>query len=242
VIVEILTTLSSLMTSNPVWMILGAFLWGLASVLLSPCHLGSIPLVMGFVSQGNKDSTHTNKKENTQRAFWQATIFSLGILVVMILIGFITASLGRMLGDLGMISNVLGAIIFLIVGLLLLDIIHLPQASFHHFEFFKSGSYWSIFVLGILFGTVLGPCAFAFLMPVLSVVFVQIESNPWLAWSLLFAYAIGHSVLIVVAGTATGWVQKYSTLNNNTSIVSILRKLSAVVCIAVAIWFGVKII
>jgi len=28
-----------------------AFIWGILSILLSPCHLSSIPLIVGFIGQ-----------------------------------------------------------------------------------------------------------------------------------------------------------------------------------------------
>ncbi len=28
-----------------------SFIWGILSILLSPCHLASIPLIVGFVSE-----------------------------------------------------------------------------------------------------------------------------------------------------------------------------------------------
>lgn len=232
-IVDLLTRLSGFMSQSPSLALWGAFLWGLASVLLSPCHLGSIPLVMGFVNQG--------KVQSTRAAFVKSSIFSLGILVVMLLIGLITSWLGRMLGDLGNITNILGALLFLLVALLFLDVIYLPQASVSGFAFFQRGSYFSLFVLGLLFGTVLGPCAFAFLMPVLGVVFSQAEQNPLYSWLLLVSYGIGHSALIVLAGTTSGWVQKFANTSGRFSFVSFLRKFIGIVCLLIALWFVLRI-
>lgn len=232
-IINIMTHLSNLLSDSPSFALYGAFLWGLISVLLSPCHLASIPLVMGFVNAG--------KAPSIKSAFIKSSIFSIGILFVMLIIGLITTYLGRMLGDLGNITNILGALLFLIVALLLADIIHLPQASLGNSDYFRNGSYISIFILGLLFGTVLGPCAFAFLMPVLGLVFNQADQNPIYAYSLLLAYGIGHSILIVLAGTTSGWVQKYSKANQKLSFVSILRKIIAILCFLIAIWFALKI-
>ena len=47
-----------------------AVLWGILSILLSPCHLASIPLIVGFIDeQGNI---------TTRRAFWLSTISKKG--------------------------------------------------------------------------------------------------------------------------------------------------------------------
>ena len=50
-----------------------AFAWGILSVVLSPCHLASIPLIVGFIDDQGRMST--------KRAFVISTLFSLGILV-----------------------------------------------------------------------------------------------------------------------------------------------------------------
>lgn len=34
-----------------------ALLWGILSVVLSPCHLSSIPLIVGFIDQQGRMST-----------------------------------------------------------------------------------------------------------------------------------------------------------------------------------------
>ncbi|MCK7527965.1 MAG: hypothetical protein MZV64_65400 [Ignavibacteriales bacterium] len=58
--------------------------------------------------------------------------FLLGILITIALIGVITASLGRLMGDVGAIGNYLVAVIFFLVGLYLLDIIKFDWNSCRH--------------------------------------------------------------------------------------------------------------
>lgn len=43
-------TLSKAMDGTPALAIAGSFIWGILSILLSPCHLSSIPLIVGFVN------------------------------------------------------------------------------------------------------------------------------------------------------------------------------------------------
>lgn len=56
-----------------------AFLRGVLSILLSPCHLASIPLIVGYIDQQGRIST--------RRAFGIALLFALGILVTIGVIG-----------------------------------------------------------------------------------------------------------------------------------------------------------
>jgi len=71
----------------------GAFAWGVLSILLSPCHLSSIPLIVGFISEQGKLTT--------RKAFGISALFGLGILITIALIGIATAAAGRIMGDVG---------------------------------------------------------------------------------------------------------------------------------------------
>ena len=98
------------------------FTWGILSILLSPCHLSSIPLVVGYIASQGKISVG--------RTFNISLVFALGILITIALIGVITASLGRLMGDVGVWGNYFVAVIFLLVGLYLLDILKLIGIQF----------------------------------------------------------------------------------------------------------------
>ena len=160
--------------------------------LLSPCHLSSIPLVVGFISSQGKISVG--------RTFNISVVFSAGILITIALIGIITASLGRMLGDVGVYGNYLVAAIFFIVGLYLLDIIKIDWNS-SALKQTKAKGLIAALILGLLFGIALGPCTFAFMAPVLGVVFQTAQTNYFLAVIFLLAFGIGHCSVIVGAGT-----------------------------------------
>src|SRR5512136_1962595 len=103
-ITQILSALSQALDGSPALALGASFIWGILSILLSPCHLASIPLIVGFVdSQG---------RISTRRAFGISSLFAGGILVTIALIGAITAALGRMMGDIGGFANYLVAGIF----------------------------------------------------------------------------------------------------------------------------------
>jgi len=174
--------------------------WGVLSILLSPCHLSSIPLVIGYIS--------TQGQIKVKRSFNLALVFSIGILITIAAIGLITASMGRLMGDVGELGNWLVAVIFIVIGLYLMDIIRWDWNGIN-IGGKKRGGLWGAFVLGLIFGIGLGPCTFAFLAPVLGVVF-QTAGESWIkAILLISAFGIGHCAVIVAAGTLTKLVQKY---------------------------------
>ena len=47
---DLLTTVNAWMGDTLALALLGSFLWGMVSVLLSPCHMASIPLIVGYVA------------------------------------------------------------------------------------------------------------------------------------------------------------------------------------------------
>ena len=197
--------LSNALQLNPIIALTASFIWGILSILLSPCHLASIPLIIAFIGEQGKMST--------KRAFWLATSFSLGILITIAAIGLVTGLLGRMLGDIGSYGNYIVAIIFFIIGLHLLEIIQLPFLEKNNQPAFRKKGLLAAFGLGLIFGIALGPCSFAYMAPMLGIVFTISLTQFFYGAALLFAYGIGHCLIIVLAGTFTEIVQKYLNLN-----------------------------
>ena len=228
-ILELLTTLSNALADAPHWALLAAFFWGVISVLLSPCHLASVPLVMSFVG--------TQSQGEPRRAFWLSTLFALGILVIIALLGVITSSLGRMLGDVGSWVDWGAAIIFILAGLLFLDWIHLPNFSNSALKVSKRKGYSAAFGLGMLFGTILGPCAFGFMMPVLALSMSVASQDFGFAIALVLLYALGHSAPIMALGTSTTAIQKVLNALPNDRLLQIIKKGFGWLMIGLGIWW-----
>lgn len=199
-----------------------SFAWGLLSILLSPCHLASIPLIVGFVDEQGRIST--------RRAFWISTLFATGILLTIAAVGAITAAAGRMLGDIGAYGMYLVAAIFIVVGLHLLGLVPMPCSGPGQVGMRRRGAL-AAFILGLLFGVALGPCTFAYMAPMLAVTFRLAETRLWYGILLLLAYGVGHCAVIVLAGTFTESVQHYLNWNERSGGAVILRKICGVLVI-----------
>lgn len=218
----IFTALYEAMT-GAVWLaLLASFSWGVLSILLSPCHLSSIPLVIGFITSQGKISI--------SRTFYISLIFAVGILITIAAIGIVTASLGRLMGDVGSIGNYLVAIIFFLVGLYLLDIIKLDWNNIG-LKQTKAKGLLAALILGLLFGIALGPCTFAYMAPVLGVVFQTAQTNYLLAVIFLLSFAIGHCSVIVGAGTLAGKVQKYLNWSEESKTILWIKRICGVLVI-----------
>ena len=195
---------------------LGASLiWGILSILLSPCHLASIPLIVGFIDEQGRTST--------RRAFVTSLLFSVGILLTIAGVGVLTAAAGRMMGDLGRAGNYFVAVIFFIVGLHLLGVIPLPFSGPGKVGLKRKG-WLAAFLLGLIFGIALGPCTFAYMAPILGITLKMGAEQPFYAALLLLMYGIGHCSIIVIAGTFTEIVQKYLNWNEKSEGAVILKK------------------
>lgn len=215
--------LSNSVQSAPAIALAGSFIWGMLSILLSPCHLASIPLIVGFIGGQGRVST--------KRAFWLASLFSIGILITIALIGIITGFIGRMLGDIGSYGSYIVAAIFFIVGLYLLGVIPSTLLGKVNQPAFKRKGLLAAFILGLVFGIALGPCTFAYMAPMLAIAF-KIASTQFLyAVTLLFIYGIGHCSVIVFAGTFTEVVQHYLDWDEKSKGTMILKKICGILII-----------
>ena len=224
---ELFTTLSRAVEGTPAVAIGAAFVWGVLSILLSPCHLASIPLVVGFIGGQGRTSTG--------RASLIATLFAVGILITIASIGAVTAALGRMAGDVGSWGSYLVAAVFFAVGLYLLDVIPMPWSGPGQVGMKRKGLL-AAFLLGLIFGVALGPCTFAFMAPILGVVFKVSATSLAYGVVLLLVYGIGHCSLIVLAGASAELVQKYLDWNEKSKGAVILKRLCGVLVLLGGLW------
>ena len=211
---QLFTNLSHAVEGAPLIALTASVAWGILSILLSPCHLASIPLIVGFISGQGRVST--------ARAAGIATLFAVGILITIAAIGAITAAAGRMLGDVGRWGNYFVAAIFFVVGLHLLGVIPMPWSGPGQVNLKRKGLL-AAFILGLVFGIALGPCTFAYMAPMLAVTFKLAKTAPLYGASLLLAYGVGHCAVIVAAGTSTELVQRFLNWNEQSRGVTIVK-------------------
>jgi cytochrome c-type biogenesis protein len=92
-------------------------------------------------------------------------------------------------------------------------------------------------MLGLLFGLALGPCTFAYMAPVLGVVFQTAGTNYFLAMIFLASFGLGHCSVIVGAGTLTGKVQKYLNWSEESRTILWIKRICGVLVILGGIYF-----
>ncbi len=219
---SLFSALSSALQSSPTIAIAAAVAWGVFSILLSPCHLASIPLIVGFLNgQGRLSKART---------VVISLAFASGILVTVALVGMVTAAAGRMLGDVGRYGNYLVSLLFFAMGLHLLEVVSLPWMTPSQVSTRGRGP-WSGFLVGLIFGIALGPCTFAYLAPMIAVTFKVATTNWSYGVLLLLAFGIGHCGVIAVAGSSTQSVQRYLDWNKTSHGTSRLGKVCGVLVV-----------
>lgn len=224
----IFTWLTDAMNGAPWLAVVAAAGWGVASLVLSPCHLASIPLIVGFIAE--------RKATTPRQALGYALLFALGILVSIAVGGGLTAAAGRMLGDAGPWANHAVAAVLLLVALHLLGVLPLPWSGGAALPRYQGKA--AALLLGLIFGVALGPCTFAYLAPVLGVIFGVARTQPGFAVALLLAYGAGHCMLIVAAGASASKVQRLLDWHDRSRGAVWLRRGCGVLVLAGAGWLA----
>ena len=192
----------------------------------NPCVLAMIPLLMSMVAGYTEAS-------NVKKSLIFSLLFVLGLSITFTTLGLISALMGRMLGDVGAFWK------YVVVGVCFLMGVHLLGLFKLNFNVpgltkVKRGGSIGAFLLGLLFGVVSTPCA----VPILAVLlaFVANKGNLVYGGLLLLIYALGHSALILIAGTSMGAAKKLIESKGLRKANLVLQKAAGLVIIGIGIY------
>lgn len=196
--------------NSSTWYLLlfASFLGGIIASI-SPCSLAMIPLIIGYVGGYSKESPF--------RTFLQLTFFIFGTAIVFSLIGIICALTGNVFASaMGGYFTVIIASLLLVMGLKLLDILDFETPTI--IKAMPTNSTNSIFLypvlLGITFALAGTPCSTPILAGIMA--FAAIGKNLSLAMVMLFLFALGQGVILIVAGLFTSGIKNMRTLSSFT--------------------------
>jgi cytochrome c biogenesis protein CcdA len=218
--------IAALLQHSPWLAVVAVFLGGVTTAL-NPCVLAMIPLLMSVVA-GNRETTTVG------RSLIFSLFFVLGLAVTFMVLGFISALMGRMFGDVGGFWKYAVAGVCLLMGLHLLGVIrwNLPVPAGIRV---KQQGYIGALFLGLLFGVVSTPCA----VPILAVLltFVAEKGNVLYGGFLLLVYALGHSVLVLVTGTSVGAAKSLLESKGLRKAHVVIQKIAGVLIIGMGFYF-----
>lgn len=220
---NILLAVNDMMQEELILALPACFLWGGISVLLSPCHLASIPLVLGYIAgQENRVSA--------RGAAGCAVLFSLGLFAAISAVGLLCSLAGRMLGDVpAWLFAAIGAGLILVgVSMLRSRTCSMPDARLRGLG--VRGPFGAL-VLGAMYGMLSGVCTFGFLAPILAVATAQGRLSEGALMTA--AFAAGHCLPIALAGGGFGLAESRGT----GRIGAFFRRLSSWVIMGVGLYF-----
>jgi cytochrome c biogenesis protein CcdA len=192
-----LDNIEQIVTLYPILAFGAVFLAGILSSA-SPCVLATIPLVVGFVG-GYADG-------DRMKAFRYSLSFILGLSLTFTAFGAAAGLLGTMFGVLGGWWYVVAGIVALVMGGQMMGLYEIRLPVRREFKP-KQGGIIGSFILGLFFGVVSSPCATPVLVVILT--YVATKGQVMYGTGLLFVYAIGHCLLMLLAGTFTGFIESF---------------------------------
>ena len=210
--------------SNPLIAYFSVFLAGLVSSF-SPCVLITIPLVISYVG-GYAEG-------NVKRSLTFSLAFVVGLSITFTILGAIASLAGTLLGDIGGYWKYILATVAIVMGLQMMGILNFQIPTPKMVKTEQKGLLGA-FLLGMLFGVASSPCA----TPVLAVILTFVASKQNLAYgtSLLFVYALAHTVLIFLVGVSTGMAEFFLKSQRVQKWSYYTHKISGLLFILIGLW------
>lgn len=215
-----LEQLVNTVNSNPLIACFAVFLAGLLSSA-SPCVLAMIPLVIGFIG-GYAEG-------DTKKAVYYSLIFVLGLTISFTAIGATVGFVGGLMKLFGNWGYIVISLVAIGAGLHLLEVIKIPLSSPMQKIQPKQKGIIGGLLLGLLFGAASSPCATPVLIGVLAL--VSVKGQVMYGATLLLVYAIGHWVLVFVAGISVSFVDRLAKARGVNNFTAIMKKVSGVIFI-----------
>ena len=189
--------------------------------------------MMSFVAGRRED------EPGVLRALGFSFVFVLGLSITFTAMGMVAALAGKMYGDVSGAWNWVVAAVSVAMGLHLMGVLTVPIPSLADKVQPQTRGLVGALVLGLLFGLVSAPCAAPILVVLLTYLAGSGASVPY-GGLLLLVYALGHSLLIVIAGTSMGAARPLIENKKMTRTTDILRKAAGAVIVLVGVFFGYR--
>ena len=216
--------------ANTPVLLLISFLGGIIASV-SPCSLAIIPLIMGYVLGFSK--------QNSFKTFIQLLFFILGSAVIFSVIGILCAITGRVFISIGGAYFMLIIASFVMVmGLKLLGVLdfempviikQIPQSDGNNLILYP-------FIVGVFFSLAGTPCSTPILAAIMS--FAALSNKIILALLMLFLFAIGQGLIILIVGVG---LSKVKSMNKVAVFSEYLLKFSGLVLVLASVYIFYKI-
>jgi len=201
------------------------FLGGVVTSI-GPCNIATIPLIVGYVG-GSRDLSRS-------RSFVLSLAFAIGLALTFMLLGVAAALVGGLIGGATRWWYYLVAAICFLIGLNMLGVLKLDLPMWFGGLRERIGlkGIPGGLALGLVSGLVASQCA----TPVLAAILTYVMTKGALLYgaALLFVYALGRGVPVVLVGTFTGALKGFQKLGRWSEVI---EKASGVIVIGVGLYF-----
>lgn len=220
---EWLQSLSEILSQN-LW--IGLLISLLAGVLTSftPCALSSVPLVIGYVG---------GYTDNKRKAFFYSLIFCIGQAVTFTVLGVVAALVGRLFLGIQMYWYIILGVLMALMALQTWEVIHIfPQKCGYGGS--KSKGVLGALLMGMLGAFFASPCS----TPVLIAITAVVSTGQTIVMGILMLllYSVGHSILILVAGTSVGFVNEIAHSEKFAKISKVIKIIMGAVLMALSLY------
>ncbi len=202
-----------------------------AGVLASftPCIYPMLPITMGIITAQGAQSMFVN--------FFLSLSYGLGIATVYASLGYLSVKtnlmFGQWLGNPYFISSIILLFIYLAFSMFGFYEMYTPRfLRAQSSTSYKGGSFTYSFMFGIITGAAASPC----LTPALALLlgFAAKQNNPLIGFGVLFSFAMGLSMLLIVLGTFSSAI---SLLPRAGSWMDEVKKIFGFLLLGVSIYF-----
>ena len=192
----IMETLTNIMSEN-LWA--APLLSLVAGIITSftPCSLATVPMVLTCVGA---------TKAKPAKAFRLSLTMALGMAVTFGIFGSVASAIGHLMHEAGHWWTTLMGVLMILMALQVFGVVNI-MPHVHISEKNTKKGYVGAFFTGALGGVFASHCAIPVMVALLALV-AKLGRNAWWGVLLMVLYALGHSILLLAAGTGYSYVNR----------------------------------
>lgn len=219
----------NLVQSKPLLSIPLVFVSGIL-MSFTPCFYPLVPVVLGVIG--------ISEETSTKRAFFLGGSFVLGLSFIYTLLGVFSSLTGVLFGEISKSLPVqfFGGAVFFLLGIALLDFIHLPSMFSFNIQKVGKPRFFKVFVIGVLSGLVMGGCT----LPVLGAILVLMAfyNDVVMGGLLLFVFSLGIGVMFILV--ALFGTKILTFFKSNDKVFIGIKKLFGISILLISVYFFVR--
>ena len=216
-------------TQFGIWAIVASFGIGLLTSL-APCSIITLPLLAGSALGLSKE---LSPKQKRVFIYQYSLLFVLGLVVSFSLLMLLVSKMGMMLFFAPFWAYLLAAFATFTVVAYSLGWIQGFDKDKVAQKFLRFKLLGAV-IIGLIFGLVSTPCASA---PLVAIITNKKKSGWAYSYALVLAFAVGHGMLLLVAGTSLGFTQRVISSQKMRNVSQMINGFFSAVLVGIGVYF-----